>query len=115
MSFIETIDKYVNATFHASRIYVLASSSLIQRSNAVADMKQQLGNRIVGIRVGLRPHTLWSEVLEIVRECGDCGADLIVTLGGGKLTDAAKAASIVRFSLSIILPFWKPKRSRAES
>ncbi|KIW09423.1 hypothetical protein, variant [Verruconis gallopava] len=42
----------------------------------------------------MKPHTYWSEVLEIADECRACNADLIITLGAGSLTDAAKIVSL---------------------
>ena len=45
----------------------------------------------------MKPHTLWSEVLAIVHAARSAEADLLVTLGGGTLTDAAK---IVSFALA---------------
>ncbi|KAI0138757.1 putative Fe-containing alcohol dehydrogenase [Hypoxylon sp. NC0597] len=41
----------------------------------------------------MKPHSLWSEILEIVDDTKKCEADLIVTLGAGSLTDAAKIVS----------------------
>jgi alcohol dehydrogenase class IV len=43
----------------------------------------------------MRPHTLWSEVLEIAIEARECEADLFLTVGGGTLTDGAKATVLV--------------------
>ena len=44
----------------------------------------------------MTPHTLWSEILEITRDARRLEVDLIVTLGGGSLTDAAKVVAMVR-------------------
>jgi alcohol dehydrogenase class IV len=43
----------------------------------------------------MKPHTLWSEILEIVAEARSSKADLLLTLGAGSLTDAAKIVSLV--------------------
>jgi alcohol dehydrogenase class IV len=44
----------------------------------------------------MKPHTLWSEVLEIAVEARACEADVFLTIGGGTLTDGAKAVLLVR-------------------
>ncbi|KZT50635.1 hypothetical protein CALCODRAFT_488561 [Calocera cornea HHB12733] len=39
-------------------------------------------------------HTLWRECVDVTNECRELGADLIVALGGGSLTDAAKLVAL---------------------
>lgn len=56
---------------------------------------EKLGAKLVGIRVGMQPHTLFVEVLEVVDRCRALNVDLIITVGGGTLADAAKLASFV--------------------
>ena len=51
----------------------------------------------------MKPHTFMSEVLEIVEDARELDADLIVTLGGGSLIDAAKVVAFVRLSTFGIL------------
>ena len=43
----------------------------------------------------MKPHTPYSEVLEIVEDVKKTGADCILTLGGGSLIDGAKAVAFV--------------------
>lgn len=93
--FPEACAKHVNDTFKASRVYVIASGSLSKNTDHVKQLQEALGGKIVGIREGMTPHTLWSEVLEIAEECRKTQADLIVTLGAGSLTDGAKIISLV--------------------
>jgi alcohol dehydrogenase class IV len=87
--------KHVQKTFKAERVYVLASGSLCRNTEYVQKLQQALGDRVAGLRKGMTPHTLWSEVLEVAHECRRLRADLIVTIGGGSLTDAAKIAGLV--------------------
>lgn len=51
----------------------------------------------MGVRRGIRPHTPWEEVLEIVEEVRGRGVEVIVTLGAGSLTDGAKVVAFVSF------------------
>jgi alcohol dehydrogenase class IV len=96
LPFPQACAKHVNETFQASRVYVIASGSLSKNTQHVGHLKQALGERVVATRVGMTPHTLWSEILEIAEECRNVDADLIVTLGAGSLTDGAKIISLVR-------------------
>lgn len=51
----------------------------------------------MGVRVGMKSHTQWSEVVEIVRDARQTEADILVTLGAGSLTDGAKIVALVIF------------------
>ncbi|KAN0099552.1 Dehydroquinate synthase-like protein [Hyaloscypha variabilis] len=83
----------------SSRIYVLVSKSLATKSDSLKKLKKTLGEKIVGIRVGIGAHTPISECLEMINEIKglDGGIDCIITLGGGSVTDAGK---LVRFALA---------------
>ena len=43
----------------------------------------------------MTPHSLWSEILEITADAKRVDADLLVALGAGTLTDAAKIIATV--------------------
>lgn len=51
--------------------------------------------RVAGVRFGMKPHMIMSEVLEVTADARRPDADLIVTLGGGSLIDGAKAVATV--------------------
>ncbi|KAJ6015191.1 hypothetical protein N7540_009782 [Penicillium herquei] len=87
--------RHVSKTFNASRVYVICSRSLASQTNALEDLKNALGSdTVVGCRIGMQSHTLWSEVLEIVEEARNVKADLLLTLGAGSLTDGAKIIAL---------------------
>ncbi|KAI1464709.1 putative Fe-containing alcohol dehydrogenase [Daldinia caldariorum] len=92
LSFVDTLLRHADSTFKATRIYIICSRSLASNTAYLDELKARLGDKLAGVRVGMKPHSLWSEILEIVAD-----ADLIVTLGAGSLTDAAK---IVSFALA---------------
>jgi alcohol dehydrogenase class IV len=88
--------KHVFETFHASRVYIIASGTLSRNGNQLDRLIEALGKEhVVGVRKGMAPHTLHSEVSTIIREVKKAGADCLVTLGGGSLTDAAKLVALV--------------------
>ena len=79
-----------------SRVYIIASGTLSRTTNRLKQLQQALGDKVVGIRMGMTSHTLLNEVLEVLQEVNDTKADCLITLGGGSLSDAAKIISHVR-------------------
>ncbi|KAI4870836.1 putative Fe-containing alcohol dehydrogenase [Hypoxylon rubiginosum] len=93
LRFSESVLKHAEDTFHASRIYIICSASLARNTTYLDELRKTLGSKVAGVRVGMKPHSLWSEILQVVADARKCDADLIVTLGAGSLTDAAKVVS----------------------
>lgn len=93
--FTESCAKHVRDDFKASRVYLIAGKSLTKNTTITSDLQTALGSNLVKTRVGMAPHTLMSEVLDIVEDCRVVNADCIVTLGGGSLSDAAKVITFV--------------------
>ncbi len=93
----EACAKHIRDTFHASRIYVVASRSLAANTDKVDRLVSAIGEeRVVGVRrKGITPHTPWSEILEISAECKALEADCVVTLGAGSITDGCKLVVLV--------------------
>lgn len=95
LPFPEACAKHVADTFKASKVYIIASGSLSQNTKHVTRLQEALGDKVVGTRYGMKPHTLWSEILEVAQDALAKGADLLVTLGAGSLTDGAKIVTLV--------------------
>jgi alcohol dehydrogenase class IV len=74
----------------ARRIFVLASSSLRNNTDEIAKIETALGSRLAGVYDGMPPHAPRSAVLAAAAAARDVSADLIVTVGGGSVTDAGK-------------------------
>ena len=96
LEFSEACGKHVESTYQADRVYIIASASLARNTDALSRLKSSLGSRVAGVRIGMKPHTQWSEILEITSEARAVQADLLITLGAGTLTDAAKIVALVR-------------------
>ncbi|MCJ1375249.1 hypothetical protein MMC20_006483 [Loxospora ochrophaea] len=94
LPFPEACRKHVDTLFKASRVYIICSASLAKSTEALVSLQSALGSKVVGTRIGMKPHTLWSEILEIVKEARDVKADLLITLGAGSLTDGAKIVAL---------------------
>ncbi|KAJ7683499.1 hypothetical protein B0H14DRAFT_2210990, partial [Mycena olivaceomarginata] len=54
LPFTEACANHVHNTFHAKRVYILASTSLARSTTALADLRAALGGSIVGVRIGFR-------------------------------------------------------------
>ena len=85
---------HVTNTYHASRVYVIVSNSISKTEN-FSSLQNALGDKIVGVRKGIKPHTPWDDILEIVKDMQEKRADIIITLGAGSLTDGAKVIAWV--------------------
>ncbi|KAF7171230.1 hypothetical protein CNMCM5623_003616 [Aspergillus felis] len=82
--------------FGASKIYIICSGSLARNTDALDRLTAALTpEKVVGRRIGMQSHTLWSEVLEIVHDARRAEADLLLTLGAGSLTDGAKVVALL--------------------
>jgi len=78
----------------ARAVLVLASGTLARTTDTVERLRQALGNRIAGVCAKIGAHTPRTDVVAAANDARDAGADLLVTLGGGSVTDAAKMVGL---------------------
>ena len=78
----------------AERIFLMVSGTLNRETDEIAKIRAALGNRCVGLFDKMPPHTPRSAVIAAAAMARDAKADLIVTVGGGSITDAAKAVQL---------------------
>ena len=78
----------------AERVFVMASGTLNRTTDEVAKVRRALGNRFAGLFDRMLPHTPRRAVIEAAAMAREAGADLIVTIGGGSVTDGAKAVQL---------------------
>ncbi|TGZ79958.1 Dehydroquinate synthase-like protein [Ascodesmis nigricans] len=79
-----------------TRLYLLISKSLAtNHPEVLTQLWDALGERLVGVRVGVTPHTPWEEVVEVAEECRKLNPDGLITLGGGSITDTAKLVALL--------------------
>ena len=82
------------ARLGATRILVMASATLARDTDQVARIEDALGHRFAAQYQGMPAHSPRGAVLDATRMARAAAADLIVTVGGGSLTDAAKAVQL---------------------
>lgn len=78
----------------ANRIFLMVSGTMNRNTDEVAKVRDALGGRCAGLYDQMPPHTPCDAVLEAAREARAVNADLIVTFGGGSLTDAGKVLQL---------------------
>jgi len=80
--------------YQAERVFVMASGTLNRTTDEVVKIRRALGNRFAGLFNQMPPHTPRRAVIEAAAMAREAGADLIVTIGGGSVTDGAKAVQL---------------------
>jgi len=78
----------------AERVLVMASSTLNRTTDEVTKVRRALSNRFAGLFDRMPPHTPRRAVIEAAAAAREAQADLIATIGGGSVTDGAKAVQL---------------------
>ena len=78
----------------AQGVYVMASGTLERETGVIANVRQVLGNRLAGVCANIGAHTPRVDVVAAANEARAAKVDLIVTIGGGSVTDAAKMVGL---------------------
>jgi maleylacetate reductase len=78
----------------ARAVYVLASGSLARDTDVVTRIRGVLGNRCAGVTTKIGAHTPRTDVVDAANAAREAHADLILTVGGGSVTDAAKMVGL---------------------
>jgi hypothetical protein len=104
LHYYDACAKHIRETFHASRVYIVASRSLCTNTDKLEKLISAIGkDQVVGVRRGITPHTPWSEILQITKECREWNVDCLVTLGAGSVTDGCKLVVLVAFDLICVV------------
>lgn len=82
------------AALGAERVFLMVSGTLNRDTDEIEKLRGALGNKCVGTFDGMKPHTPRGDVIAAARAVRAARADVIVTLGGGSVTDAAKAVRL---------------------
>src|SRR5262249_35290511 len=78
----------------ARAVFVLASGPLARDTDVVTTIRHVLGNRCAGVKAKIGAHTPRADVVEAANAAREAGADLLLTVGGGSVTDAAKMVGL---------------------
>jgi maleylacetate reductase len=79
---------------NASRVFLLVSRTLNRETQEVENVRKALGNHHAETFDAMLPHTPRSCVIAAAEQARNAKADLMVTIGGGSVTDGAKAVQL---------------------
>jgi len=77
-----------------SRAFLMVSGTLNRNTGEIHKIRESLGKRSVGVFDGMPPHTPREAVIAAAEQARAAEADLILTVGGGSITDGAKAVQL---------------------
>ncbi|MGE0222661.1 MAG: iron-containing alcohol dehydrogenase [Acetobacteraceae bacterium] len=75
-------------------VYVMASGTLARETDTIDQVRAVLGNRLAGVCARIKAHTPRIDVVAAANEARQARADLVLTVGGGSVTDAAKMVGL---------------------
>ena len=86
---VEQIDR-----LKASRAFLMVSGTLNRETDEIGKIRRALGPRCVATFDAMPAHTPRAAVIAATHQARDAHADIIVTVGGGSITDGAKAVQL---------------------
>ena len=78
----------------ANRAFLMVSGTLNRNTGEIEKIRKALGPRCVATFDAMPPHTPREAVIAAAGQARAAAADLIVTVGGGSITDGAKAVQL---------------------
>jgi maleylacetate reductase len=78
----------------AKRVFLLVSNTLNRRTDEIQKVRQRLGDRFAADFDEMPAHIPRDAVLRAAAVAREARADLIVTIGGGSVTDAGKNVQV---------------------
>ncbi|MCA6125553.1 iron-containing alcohol dehydrogenase [Bradyrhizobium sp. WSM 1704] len=78
----------------SQRAFLMVSGTLNRETDEIEKVRHALKGRCVGIFDQMPAHTPRAAVIAATAQARAAGADLIVTIGGGSITDGAKAVQL---------------------
>ncbi len=78
----------------ATRVFLMVSGTLNRETDEIARVRAALGNLCAGVFDKMPAHTPRQAVVAAANQAREAGADLIVTIGGGSITDGAKTVQL---------------------
>lgn len=83
------------AAMSCKNVFLIVSTALRENTDEITKIEKKLGSNHAGTFSGIAPHAPRADVLRASIAAHDAHADLIVSIGGGSTTDAAKIVSLL--------------------
>ena len=77
-----------------TRVFLMVSNSLNRKTDEIDKIRRALGRRCAGTFDQMPAHTPRAAVIDATEAARAAQADLIVTIGGGSITDGGKAVQM---------------------
>ena len=78
----------------SARAFLMVSGTLNRETDEIENIRRVLGPRCAGTFDAMPPHTPRAAVIAAADQARSANADIIVTIGGGSITDGAKAVQL---------------------
>ena len=78
----------------AKRVFVLTGRTLNTKTGEIEKVRKALGNRFAGVHDHMPSHSPREAVVACANAAREAATDLLVTIGGGSVTDGGKAVTI---------------------
>jgi maleylacetate reductase len=82
------------ARVRAQRVFLMVSGTLNRTTSEIEKIRRALGNKCVGLFDQMPAHSPRQAVIAAAEQARASDTDLIITVGGGSITDAAKAVQL---------------------
>ncbi len=80
--------------YDAHRVFLMVSGTLNRETDEIEKVRRALGERCAGTFDQMAQHTPRRSVIAAAEQAREARADLIATIGGGSITDGAKAVQL---------------------
>ena len=77
-----------------ARLFILTTASLVNKTNIINEIQTGLSTQCSGLFYGISEHTPFGDVVAAAQAARDANANIILSVGGGSIIDAAKAVII---------------------
>jgi maleylacetate reductase len=82
------------ARLGGDRVFLMVGGTLSRETDVVAQLRRSLGHRLAQVWTQMGAHTPREDVVAAANAARHARADLIITLGGGSVTDGAKVVEL---------------------